>query len=102
MFAVTYGETPEAVAKLTKVASAWEINVIDDWDHRIANHYKISAIPHLFIIGRDGNVLANHIGYGDRSIDDLVNDLNKALSVPPSTDTENSSAKGAATESTPL
>lgn len=41
-------------------------------------------IPHLFIIGPDGTVLANHIGYGKRSVQELIDDINHALtSTPP-------------------
>jgi len=80
VFAVSYRETPQAAASLSKLASTWQINVLDDPDGWIAGHYAITAIPHLFIIGRNGNVLANHVGYGDRSIDDLVTDINQALS----------------------
>jgi len=54
--------------------------VIEDHNGSIASHYAISSIPHLFIIGRDGKILANHIGYGDRSLDDLVSGINAALS----------------------
>jgi hypothetical protein len=56
--------------------------VIGDHYGSITSHYAISSIPHLFMIGRDGKILANHIGYGDRSIDDLVSDINAALSEP--------------------
>jgi thiol-disulfide isomerase/thioredoxin len=80
VFAVSYRETPQAAASLSKLASTWQVNVIDDPNGRIAGHYAITAIPHLFIIGRNGKVLANHVGYGDRSIDDLVTDINQALS----------------------
>jgi thiol-disulfide isomerase/thioredoxin len=80
VFAVSYRETPQAAASLSKLASAWQINVIDDPNGWIASHYAITAIPHLFIIGRNGQVLANHVGYGDRSIKDLVTDINQALS----------------------
>ena len=57
--------------------------MVDDRNGYIAGRYGISAIPHLFIIDRDGNVLANHIGYGDRSLDELVDDINHALSGAP-------------------
>jgi len=72
------------------LASTWQINVIDDPNGWIAGHYAITAIPHLFIIGRNGKVLANHVGYGDRSIDDLVTDINKALSEATPTEPEES------------
>jgi len=62
----------------------WQINVIDDYNGWIAGRYSISSIPHLFIIGRDGKILANHLGYGDRTIDELVSDINRAFADPPS------------------
>jgi len=71
VFAVSFKETPEAAAALKKLASTWRINVIEDRNGWIAGHYAISSIPHLFIIGRDGKVLANHVGYGDRSLNEL-------------------------------
>ncbi len=42
----------------------------------------VSAIPHLFMIGRDGKVVANHLGYGDRTLGELVADINHALAAP--------------------
>jgi thiol-disulfide isomerase/thioredoxin len=79
VFAVSFRETPEAAAALKKLAADWQIDVIEDRNGWIAGHYAISSIPHLFIIGRDGKVLANHVGYGDRSLDELVTDINQAL-----------------------
>jgi thiol-disulfide isomerase/thioredoxin len=80
VFAVSFQERPEAAKAITKFAAAWQINVIEDRNGWIASRYKISSIPHLFMIGRDGTVIANHLGYGDRTIDELVSDINQALS----------------------
>jgi thiol-disulfide isomerase/thioredoxin len=80
VFAVSYKENPEAASAIRKLAPKWQIHMINDWNDWIAIHYGISAVPHLFIIGRDGRVLASHVGYGDRSIDELVDDINHALS----------------------
>jgi thiol-disulfide isomerase/thioredoxin len=93
VFAVSYRESPGAVRALKKLASAWHINVIEDNNGWIAGHYGISGIPHLFLIDREGKVVASHLGYGDRSIDELVADINLALTgsmpaaedAPPST-----------------
>jgi hypothetical protein len=80
VFAVSFEENPEAAKALKKIATNWQINLIEDRNGWIASRYAISSIPHLFIIGRDGKVLGNHLGYGDSTIDDLVSDINKALS----------------------
>jgi thiol-disulfide isomerase/thioredoxin len=79
VLAVSFKENPEA-AKMIKTFSAWQINFIEDNNAWIASRYAISSVPHLFIIDRDGKVVANHLGYGDRTIDDLVTDINQALS----------------------
>jgi hypothetical protein len=70
---------PEALAAIKKPASSWQINLMTDPGDRAARQYSISGIPHLFMIGRDGKVIANHLGYGDRTLDELVADINRAL-----------------------
>jgi thiol-disulfide isomerase/thioredoxin len=81
VFAMSFNDTA-AERGIKKLASEWQINMIEDRDGRIAGHYSISSIPHLFIIGRDGKVLANHTGYGDRSLQELVDDINGAFREP--------------------
>ena len=82
VFAVSYRDTPAALAAIKKPASNWQINVMTDRNARVANLYSVSGIPHLFMIGRDGKVVANHLGYGDRTINELVADINQALADP--------------------
>ena len=79
VFAVTFRESPNAERQLRMLASAWQINVIQDGNGWIAGHYGITSIPHLFLIDREGKVVANHVGYGDRSLEELVADINQAL-----------------------
>ena len=79
VFAVNYRDRPEALAAIKKPASSWQINLMTDPGDRAARQYSISGIPHLFMIGRDGKVIANHLGYGDRTLDELVADINRAL-----------------------
>ena len=79
VFAVSYRETHGATASLKKQEATWRLTLVDDPDGWIASHYSISRIPHLFIIGRDGRVVANHLGYGDHTLNQIVADLNHAL-----------------------
>jgi thiol-disulfide isomerase/thioredoxin len=79
VFAVSYRESPDAERGLKRVASPWHIDVIEDRNGWIASRYAISTIPHLFLIDREGKVVANHLGYGDRSLEELVGDINHAL-----------------------
>jgi|ERR1700761_2741709 len=79
VLAVNFKDRPEAVAQLRKVAKTWSITFVADPNGVIARQYKISAIPHLFMVSGQGQILANHLGYGDRSIKMLVDDINTAL-----------------------
>jgi thiol-disulfide isomerase/thioredoxin len=79
VFAVSFKESPDAERQLKRLASTWHINVIQDSSGWIAGHYDITSVPHLFLIDREGKVVANHVGYGDRSLEELVADINHAL-----------------------
>jgi thiol-disulfide isomerase/thioredoxin len=92
VLAVSFHENPDAERGLTKLASTWHIKLVGDSVGWIADHYGISAIPHLFIIGRDGVILANHTGYGDRSLQELVDDINHALEGTPLAEAQPSSS----------
>lgn len=82
VFAVSHRDKPEALAAIKRSAANWQINVMTDRNDHVARLYAVSAIPHLFMIGRDGKVVANHLGYGDRTIDELIADINRALAAP--------------------
>jgi thiol-disulfide isomerase/thioredoxin len=86
VFAVSHRDKPEALAAIKKPAANWQINVMTDRNDHVASLYSVAAIPHLFMIGRDGKVVANHLGYGDRTLDELVADINRALAAPLSQD----------------
>ncbi len=79
VFAVNYRDKPEAQAAIKKIAYNWQINVMTDPGDRAARQYSISSIPHLFMIGRDGKIVANHLGYGERTLEELLADINQAL-----------------------
>jgi hypothetical protein len=54
-----------------------------DRNGHVAGLYSVTKIPHLCMIGRDGKVVANHVGYGDRTLNELVADINHALAEAP-------------------
>jgi thiol-disulfide isomerase/thioredoxin len=82
VFALSYHDTDEALAAISRSAVKWQINVMRDRTAQVARLYAVSGIPHLFMIGRDGRVVANHVGYGDRTLDELIADINSALAAP--------------------
>jgi thiol-disulfide isomerase/thioredoxin len=82
VFAINYRENPESWGALKRLAAKWPIILIDDHKGSIASRYSVSLIPHLFIIDRDGKILANHLGYGKSMNTELVAEVNKALAAP--------------------
>jgi hypothetical protein len=82
VFAACHNDKPVAIAAIKRAAANWQINVMTDRNDHVARRYAVSGIPHLFMIGRDGKVVANHLGYGDRTTDELIADINRALAEP--------------------
>jgi peroxiredoxin len=79
VFAVSHKDKPEALTAIRRSAGNWQINVMTDHNNRVASLYSVTKIPHLFMIGRDGKIVANHLGYGDRTLKELIADINHAL-----------------------
>jgi thiol-disulfide isomerase/thioredoxin len=88
VFAVNHGDAPEALAAIKKPAANWQINIMKDRNEHVASLYSVKSIPHLFMIGRDGKIVANHLGYGDSTLEELVADINRALAAPQSLEHE--------------
>jgi thiol-disulfide isomerase/thioredoxin len=51
----------------------------NDEDRRVQKSYGVAGFPHMVIVGRDGNVVSTHSGYGDGAIDEIVEEVNAAL-----------------------
>jgi thiol-disulfide isomerase/thioredoxin len=82
VFAVSYRDSEAALAAIKKPATNWQINIMKDRNEHVASLYSVKSIPHLFMIGRDGKIVANHLGYGDSTLEELVADINSALAAP--------------------
>jgi thiol-disulfide isomerase/thioredoxin len=45
----------------------------------ISDSYRVTAYPNLFVIGQDGKIAAVHLGFGEGSLDELLEDVNALL-----------------------
>jgi peroxiredoxin len=81
VLAVNFKDTPETIRRLRSDAkrAGWRINMLLDPDGHIAQLYNITAIPRMYLIGKDGKIRATHAGFGDGSLEAMVDDLNAAL-----------------------
>lgn len=54
----------------------------DAADNRIAKPYAINGLPFMVMIGRDGRIAHVHTGYGEDSLDTIMNEVDDLLAQP--------------------
>src|SRR5262245_4846012 len=79
VIAINYRDDYERFRYVVKVLKDLPITMLRDQNSKTANKYNVQGIPRMFIIGRDGKVAADHTGYGEAMIPDLVKQLNALL-----------------------
>jgi peroxiredoxin len=84
VFAVNWKESREQYRLITKSLKDVDLTLISDEGGSFGARYGVNAIPHMFIIGRDGRIAAVHVGYGEGEIPDLVKEINALLAAPSS------------------
>jgi thiol-disulfide isomerase/thioredoxin len=55
------------------------ITILRDQNSRASRKFDVRGIPRMIVIGRDGKVAADHTGYGEDMIPELVGQLNALL-----------------------
>jgi thiol-disulfide isomerase/thioredoxin len=83
VYAVPFQAPDQAYGSLVKIFRSLKVTLVEDRYGSIAGRYRIDSLPHLFLIGRDGRIAAEHKGYGEGSIPELVADVNAALGPAP-------------------
>jgi thiol-disulfide isomerase/thioredoxin len=76
-------ESREVFRKAAKVLGDLHLLLANDRNDRSQKVYEVKAIPHMIIIGKDGNILSVHKGYGEESLDGIVDEVNRALAASP-------------------
>jgi thiol-disulfide isomerase/thioredoxin len=72
-------ESREVFQKAAKVLGEMHLMLANDRESRSQRAYEVKAIPQMVIIGKDGRVLDIHKGYGEKSLDGIVDEINRAL-----------------------
>lgn len=57
----------------------YEIDFIHDRRGRVADRYGVEAIPHMVILGPDGTVAHQHVGYGESQLGGIIDEINALL-----------------------
>lgn len=54
-----------------------------DGKGEISDGYDVNSYPNLYVIDQAGRIAAVHVGFGDDSLEHLLDDVNKLLLAPP-------------------
>jgi thiol-disulfide isomerase/thioredoxin len=79
VIAINHRDEYERFKYVVKVLKDLPITVLRDQNSKTATKYQVRGIPRMIIIGRDGKVAADHTGYGEGMIPELVDQLNSLL-----------------------
>jgi peroxiredoxin len=76
VFAVNWKEDSQRFRAIERALYGIDLTLISDEGGFIGRQYGVNAIPHMFIIGRDGRIAAIHVGYGEKEIPVLADEIN--------------------------
>jgi thiol-disulfide isomerase/thioredoxin len=79
VIAINYRDEPERFKYVANVLKDIPITILRDPNNKTAKKFDVQGIPRMIIIGRDGKVAADHTGYGESMIPELVDQLNTLL-----------------------
>jgi thiol-disulfide isomerase/thioredoxin len=79
VIAVNFHDELKPFKYVANVLKDYPITILRDQNSKTANKYEVKAIPRMIVIGRDGKVAADHTGYGEGMIPELVDQLNALL-----------------------
>ena len=80
VIAINFKESKVQYRRIKRKLSSLNLTLTHDRRGRIGKKFGVEAIPNLFIIGKDGKLVFHKLGYGESSVDEIVNVLNKQFS----------------------
>ncbi|WP_431264569.1 TlpA family protein disulfide reductase [Roseateles chitinivorans] len=81
-------EDRKVFRRVAGIMKDFKLLLVSDADKSAQKAYGVNALPHLFIIDRDGRIAAMHRGYGEDSLERILEEINAQLAkpVPPSSE----------------
>ena len=79
VIAINYRDEFKPFKYVVNVLKDYPITILRDASSKTARKYGVQGIPRMIIIGRDGKVAADHTGYGEGTLPELVEKLNTLL-----------------------
>lgn len=81
--AVNVKDTPEDYRVMMRQMKGYTLVQSRDSDGSIADGYAVRGYPSLWIIDREGRIAAHHSGYGEGSLESIVEEINGILRAAP-------------------
>ncbi len=79
IIAINFHDDTSRFRAVVKILKDYPITMLRDANSKTAKKYDVRAIPRMIIIGRDGKVAADHTGYGEGSLPEFIDELNRLL-----------------------
>ncbi len=80
VIAINFKEDSKKYRKIKKLLSSLNLTLTHDKRGSIGKKFGVEAIPNLFIVSKNGELVFHNVGYDDSSIDKIVKVLNQQLS----------------------
>jgi len=80
VISVNWRQGSDAFQAIRKIFQdhASEITLVSDERGRVGDAYGVHAIPFMIIVGKDGKIVALHLGYGEGEIPVIADEINTA------------------------
>ncbi len=84
VLAVNFKEDDSTIQVLARDArkGEWQMQLLRDLNSHVANLYAVDAIPREYLIDAEGRIRATHVGFGDGSLQEMLDDVNAVLLEP--------------------
>ena len=79
VIAVNWKEDRAVFRALVRANPGYQLKFVSDASGLVGSAYGVKAIPHMFLVGKDGRISFVNIGYGSSVIDRLLPKVNEAL-----------------------
>jgi thiol-disulfide isomerase/thioredoxin len=77
--AINYKESPQTYRRIRNDLRSYTLTFTHDRNGKISKSYGVKGIPRLVIVGKDGKVAAQHVGYDKDELPKLTKELDRFL-----------------------
>jgi thiol-disulfide isomerase/thioredoxin len=79
VISINFHDEPKPFRIIADAMKTLPITILKDSSGKAARKFEVRGIPRMIIIDRDGKVAADHTGYGEGSVEAIVDELNRVL-----------------------